>query len=162
MNNERPDIDNGNRPYDIQCATPNSWCAMPNMDYGLTVRHVAYTCQWKEWLWHDTSVIQTCESLYLVWRWILIHCVTSFNNYCMSYYHCYHIFPWSCVWDVCCIIFCHVLHIHSFRENWGCVLIIIVQSMMSANSRIRYGLQMVFVFFCTLHHLIIIIVQTYL
>ena len=27
--------------------------------------------------------------------------------------HCYHIFPWLCAWDVCCIIFCHLLHIRS-------------------------------------------------
>ena len=25
----------------------------------------------------------------------------------------YHIFPWLCTWDVCYIIFCHLLHIHS-------------------------------------------------
>ena len=40
------------------------------------------------------------------------------------------------------------------------VFIIIVQFMMSANIRIRFGLQIVLV--CTEHHLIIIIVQTYL
>ena len=27
--------------------------------------------------------------------------------------HCYPIFPWLCAWDVCYIIFCHLLHIHS-------------------------------------------------
>ena len=32
---------------------------------------------------------------------------------------------------------------YTFRENWDFVLIIIVQFMMNANSRIRYGLQMV-------------------
>ena len=26
--------------------------------------------------------------------------------------HCYHIFPWVCAWDVCYIIFCHLLHIY--------------------------------------------------
>ena len=31
--------------------------------------------------------------------------------------HCYHIFPWSCVWDVCYIIFCHVLYIHSGKTG---------------------------------------------
>ena len=31
--------------------------------------------------------------------------------------HCYHIFPWSCVWDVCYIIFCHVLHMHSGKTG---------------------------------------------
>ena len=34
---------------------------------------------------------------------------------------------------------------YTFRENWDFVLIIIVQFMMSANSRIRYGMQIVFV-----------------
>ena len=34
---------------------------------------------------------------------------------------------------------------YTFRENWDFVLIIIVQFMMSANSQIRYGLQIVFV-----------------
>ena len=48
----------------------------------------------------------------------------------------------------------------TFRENWDFVLIIIVQFMMTAYSRIRCGLSYSFV--CTLHHLIIIIVQTYL
>ena len=50
----------------------------------------------------------------------------------------YDIVPWLCASDVCFIIFCHLLHIH-FVFN------IIVQFMMSANSRIRFGLQIVFV-----------------
>ena len=74
--------------------------------------------------------------------------------------HCYHIFPWSCVWYVCYIIFCHVLHIHS-REtgilfsSLLCSLwwIQIVGYVMACRS---------YSFVCTLHHLIIIIVQTYL
>ena len=31
--------------------------------------------------------------------------------------HCYHFFPWLCAWDVCCIIFCHLLHIHSGKTG---------------------------------------------
>ena len=58
--------------------------------------------------------------------------------------HCYHIFPWLCAWDVCYITFCHLLHIHS-EKNREFVFIIIVQFMMTANSRIRFGLQIVFV-----------------
>ena len=48
-------------------------------------------------------------------------------TYCSCYYHhqigsihlshCYHIFPWLCVWDVCYIIFCHILHIHSGKTG---------------------------------------------
>ena len=43
-----------------------------------------------------------------------------------------HIFPWLCDWDVCYMIFCHLLHIHS-AKNRGFVFITIVQFMMSSN-----------------------------
>ena len=36
----------------------------------------------------------------------------------------------------------------TFRENWEFVFIVIVQFMMSANSRVRFGLQIVFVCLC--------------
>ena len=58
--------------------------------------------------------------------------------------HCYHIFPWVCAWDVCYIIFCHLLQIRSGKTR-EVVFIIIVQFMMSANSRIRFGLQIVLI-----------------
>ena len=58
--------------------------------------------------------------------------------------HCYHIFPWLCAWDVCYIILCDLLHARS-GINREIVFIIIVQFMMSANSRIRFGLQIVLV-----------------
>ena len=57
--------------------------------------------------------------------------------------HCYHIFSWLCAWDVCHIIFCHLLHIRSGKKR-EFVFIFIVQFMMSANSRVRFGLQIVF------------------
>ena len=57
--------------------------------------------------------------------------------------HCYHIFPWLCAWDVCYIIFCHLLHIRSGKTG---NLFIIVQFMMSANIRIRFGLWIVLVY----------------
>ena len=61
--------------------------------------------------------------------------------------HCCHIFPWLCVWDGCTTVFCHQLHIYN---NWDfvsiiCVQSIDVQSMVFANDRIHYGLQVVFV-----------------
>ena len=72
----------------------------------------------------------------------------------------YHIFLWLCAWDVCYIIFCHLLHIHSGKTGilfslslcslWWVQLDVLACSSMSCS----------FVF--TLHHLIIIIVQTYL
>ena len=74
--------------------------------------------------------------------------------------HCYHIFPWLCVWDGCYIIFCYLLHIHSGKTGnlfslllcslWWVQIIGYVLSWRSYS------------FLCTLHHLIIIIVQTYL
>ena len=74
--------------------------------------------------------------------------------------HCYHIFPWSCVWDVCYIIFCHVLRIHSGKtgilfSSLLCSLwwVQIVGYVMTCRS---------YSFVCTLHHLIIISVQIYL
>ena len=30
----------------------------------------------------------------------------------------YHIFPWLCAWDVCYIISCHLLHIHSGKTRF--------------------------------------------
>ena len=44
-----------------------------------------------------------------------------------------HIFPWLCAWDVCYIIFCHLLHIHSGKTGIF-VFITIVQFMMISNS----------------------------
>ena len=72
----------------------------------------------------------------------------------------YHIFPWLCAWDVCYIIFCHLLHIHSGKtvllfslllcSLWWVQIFGYVLACRSCS------------FVCTLHHLIIIIVQTYL
>ena len=43
--------------------------------------------------------------------------------------HCHHIFPWHCAWDVCYIIFCHLLHMH-FRENRDFVFIFVIVQFM--------------------------------
>ena len=66
-------------------------------------------------------------------------------------------FPWSCVWNVCYIIFCHVLHIHPWKtgmlfSSLLCSLwwVQIVGYVMTCRS---------YSFVWTLHHLIIIIVQ---
>ena len=99
-----------------------------------------------------------CSTGPFTYRWLKGY------NYSSCYYHhqigsihlshCFHIFPCLCAWDVCYIIFCHLLHIHSGKKR-EFVLISIVQFMMSANSLIRFGLQLVSV--CLY---IIIIVQT--
>ena len=58
-----------------------------------------------------------------------------------------YIFPWLCAWDVCYIIFCHLLHIQSHllhihsRTN-GILFSLLLDS---ANNRTHFGLQIVFV-----------------
>ena len=69
-------------------------------------------------------------------------------------------FPWLCSWDVCYIIFCHLLHIHSGKIGilfslllcslWWVQIVGYILACISYSS------------VCTLRHLIIIIVQTYL
>ena len=74
--------------------------------------------------------------------------------------HCYHIFPWLCVWDYCYIRVCYLLHIHFGKTG----------NLFSLLCCILWWVQMVgyvliwraYSFICTLHHLIIIIVQAYL
>ena len=71
--------------------------------------------------------------------------------------HCCHIFPWLCAWDVCYIIICHLLHKHTrilFSLLWHSLWRVqIVGCVVACRS---------YLFVCTFHHLIIIIVQTYL
>ena len=62
----------------------------------------------------------------------------------------YQPFPLLSYFSVVVCLGCLLRHIlsritYTFRENWGFVLNIIVQFIMSANSRIRYDLQIVFV-----------------
>ena len=71
--------------------------------------------------------------------------------------HCY-IFPWLCALAVCYITLSII--VYTFRTNQEFVFIIIAQLMMRAISRVRFGLQIAFVY--TLHHIIIIIIQNYL
>ena len=73
--------------------------------------------------------------------------------------HCYHIFSWMCAWDVCYIIFCHLLHIHSGKTGYLFSLSLCSlwwEQIVGYVSACRS-----YSFVCTLHHLIII-VQTYL
>ena len=72
--------------------------------------------------------------------------------------HCFHIFPWLCAWDVCYIIFCHLLYIHSGKTGNLFSLVLcslwLVQIVGYVSACRSYS------FVCTLRHLIIIIVQT--
>ena len=74
--------------------------------------------------------------------------------------HCYYNFPWLCVWDVCYIIFCYLLHIYS--EKTGNLFLSLLCSLWRVQI-VGYVLSWrSYSFLCTLHHLIFIIVQTYL
>ena len=74
--------------------------------------------------------------------------------------HCYDIFPWLCAWDICYIILCHLLYVHSGKTGNLFSLLLcnlwwmqIVGYVLACRS---------YSFVCTLHLLIIIIVKTYL
>ena len=103
-------------------------------------------------------VITECVRIEL--RYIYSSCYYHHQIGSINLSHCYHIFPWSCVGDVCYIISCHVLHIHF--EKTGILfssllcslwLVQIVGYVMTCRSHSLV---------CTLYHLSIIIVQTYL
>ena len=72
--------------------------------------------------------------------------------------HCFPIFPWLCAWDVCYIILCHSLYIHSGKAgnlfSLGLCSLWWVQIVGYVLACRSYSVV------CTLHHLIIIIAQT--
>ena len=77
----------------------------------------------------------------------------------ISLTHC-HTFPWLCAWDVCYIIFCHWLQIHSGKTG---ILFSLVLCSLRWVQLVGYVLACRSCsFVCILHHLIITIVQTYL
>ena len=99
----------------------------------------------------------------------ITHLIIIINSEVSSFSHCCHIFRGCvCLWDGCTILFCHLLHIYIHiyiyiylyicMEHWDTVSIIDVQSMVFANDRMHWS----YSFVCRLHHLIIIIMQTYL
>ena len=69
-------------------------------------------------------------------------------------------FPWLCAWDVCYIIFCHVLHIRSGKT--GNSFSLLLCSLWWGQIFGYVSVCKSYSFICTVHHLIIIIVQTYL
>ena len=105
-----------------------------------------------------------CSTDPFQYRWLKRYVYSS------CYYHhqigsihlsnCYQIVPWLCVWDVCYIIFCYLLHIHSGKT--GNLFSLLLFSLWRVQI-VRYVLTWrSYSFICTLHHLIIIIVQAYL
>ena len=68
-----------------------------------------------------------CSTSQFHYRWLKGYIYRSCHYHdqigSIRLFHCYHIFPWLCAWDVYYIIFCHLLYIHSFN-----LIIIIVQT----------------------------------
>ena len=72
-----------------------------------------------------------CSTGPFQYRWLKGYIYSSYYHHhqigSIQLSHCYHIFPWLCVWDVCHIIFCYLLHIHSGKTGnlfslWLCSL----------------------------------------
>ena len=92
------------------------------------------------------------------YRWLEGYIYSSDQIGSIHVSNCFHIYPWLCAWDVCYIIFCHLLYIHSGKAGNVFSLVLcslwwvqIVGCVLACRS---------YSFVCTLHHLIIIIVQT--
>ena len=88
------------------------------------------------------------------------HCMydnifTTINHWQSLRTHCYHIFLWLCAWDVCYIIFCHLLYIHSGKTQ---ILFSLLLLSFWRVQIVRYVLACrSYAFVCTLHHPIIIV-----
>ena len=72
----------------------------------------------------------------------------------------FHIFPWLCVWDGCNIIFCHLLHLYPGKT--GTLFPFLMFSLWFLQTSVYIMACRSCSFVCRLHHLIIIIMQTYL
>ena len=91
-----------------------------------------------------------------------IHNPSSYHHQIGSIHlsHCCHIFPWLCVWDGCTIIFCRLLHI--YPGNTGTLFPLLMFSLWYLQTIGYIMACRSCSFVCRPHHLIIIIMQTYL
>ena len=93
---------------------PQSWVSSgqgtPCVSNMLPVLLITFHCHYNIWV----VCVQLAHFNWSDWEDIFIapcyyhHQITSINLT-----HCYSIFQWLCACDVCYIIFCHLLHIHS-------------------------------------------------
>ena len=101
-----------------------------------------------------------CSTGPFQFRWLKGYIYSSCYHHGIHLSHCYHIFSWFWAWDVCYIIFCHLLHIHSGKTG---NLFSLLLCMLWWVQIVGYVLVCrLYSFVCILHHLNIIIVQTYL
>ena len=104
--------------------------------------------------WYWPSYSRTFQFQHQKW-WCYYHQIGSIH---LS--HCYHIFLWLCAWDVCYIMFCHLFDIRSGKT--GNLFSLLLRSLWWVQI---FGYVLAcrsYSFVCTVHLLIIIIVQTYL
>ena len=102
-----------------------------------------------------------CSTGPFQYRWLIYSsCYFHHQIGCIHLSHCYHIFPWLCASDVCYIIFCHVLHIRSGKT--GNLFSLLLCSLWWVQISWYVLPCRSYSFVCTVHHLIIIIVQNYL
>ena len=140
----------GNGQLCINEATPNDWSQSHTWTHKEQYNHNIWGCM--------------CLTGPFQYRWlkgfIYISCYYHHQIRSIHLSHCYHIFPWLCASDVCYIIFCHLLHIRSGKtgnlfslllcRSWWVQIFGYVLACRSYS------------FVCTVHHLIIIIVQIFL
>ena len=136
------------------------WCSGGRREYSRIPIYVKWPvslmgCQlWVQWWSHkswiqDISHLLILHDLYaatdmVIERIYLKLMLLSSSNQKYPSFPLFSYFSGLCAWDVCYIIFCHLLYIY-YQKTREFVFISIVQFMMSANCRIRFGLQIVFV-----------------
>ena len=130
-----------------KCLWSLSCAGVPNM---LLVLSITFHFHWYTW-----GCMCSTGPFQFRWLWGYIHssCYHHHQIGSIKLTH-YHIFRWLCVCLRCLLHHIMSLIAYTFRENRDFVFIIIVQFRMSANSRIRFGLQIVFVclYITTYHH----------
>ena len=131
------------------------WISVASMYSKLLLYFIRSYVSWKYyWEYHDP----------FQFRWLKGYIYSSCYNHqhigSIHLSHCYHIFLWLCAWDVCYIIFCHILHTCSGKT--GDLFSLLLCSLWWVQI---FGYVLAcrsYSFICTVHHLIITIVQTYL
>ena len=112
-------------------------------------------------IWEQYHNMCSTDSFQYRWlkRYVYNSCYYHHQIGSIHLSHCYHIFPWLCVWYVCYIIFYYLLHIHSGKNVNSFSLLLCslwwVQIVIHVLTWRSYS------FICTLHHLINIIVQAH-
>ena len=123
----------------------------------MLVLSITFRCHYDIW-------VCMCSTGPFQFRWLkgYIHSSCYYHHQIgsINLTHSYHIFSWLCAWDVCCIIFCHLLHIYSGKT--GILFSLLLCSLWCVQILGHVLACWSCSFVCPLHHLIMTIVQTYL